>query len=76
MITVRFNCPQCGLIKHAVQVPAREHDQVDVVWWMKEVVTRAVASEHNRVSPQCRATTIEELIIPIENCEFIGQQIE
>lgn len=76
MITMTFSCKECGLVKQPVQVPARETVEHDVVHYMKNVVTPIIADEHRRLSPNCKAETITDLMIPIDGAEFIGQQIE
>lgn len=76
MITCKFSCPSCGLVDHPVQVPARPTREHDVVVWVRDVVGYAIGIEHQRVSPRCKATRCERLMIPIAGSDFIGQQVE
>lgn len=78
VITVYFSCKKCGLVKHPVQVPAREDpDPESVVYWMKEIVGGCISHEHDRVSPHCKIETISDVMIPMPpEAEFIGQQVE
>lgn len=55
MITVKYSCNQCGLVKREVGVPIRREDE-DVVHWVEQTVGRAVKRDHNAVSPHCTAT--------------------
>lgn len=76
MITVLYSCKQCGLKDRAVQVPAREHQDVDVVRWMREVVGSVLSDDHRRASPHCRPDSLSDIKIPLADAEFIGQQVE
>ena len=75
MITVLFTCDKCGLKKQPLQVPAREHEGVDIRIYM-EKMTYWVADEHRRLSPNCDAEKITQLMIPTAGADFIGQQVE
>lgn len=75
MITLMFTCKGCGLVDHKFQVPARESADHDVVAWMKKVEAW-VSDEHTRVSPKCTANKLDNLKIPMEGADFIGQQVE
>jgi hypothetical protein len=78
MITLRYSCPECGLVDIAVQVPAREDPEPEaVLTWMQQVVLPTVADDHNKRSPNCHPKELKDLKIPFDkNSEFIGQQIE
>lgn len=75
MITVWFDCASCGLKEHALEVPARETEDIDVVAWMRRTV-ELCADEHKRVSPHCRPETLQNLKFKVEGMDFIGQQVE
>lgn len=74
MITIMFSC-ECGLKSHKLQVPARETADEDIRIYMDKIA-HWINEEHHRVSPNCQATKITDLFIPIEGAEFIGQQVE
>ena len=73
MITIMFSCAGCGLVKHKLQVPARETE--DIFEWM-EKVKRWLGDEHERVSPQCQSPCCDLMIPMPDDAEFIGQQTE
>lgn len=75
MITIYFSCEGCGLVKHPLQVPAREHGDVSVVEWMNHTAA-CISEEHRRVSPNCKADVMKNIMIPLEGAEFVGQQVE
>jgi hypothetical protein len=68
-ITVMYSCAGCGLEKAAVDVPARE--QEDVTVWMARTMLR-VSAHHVRVSPSCPAETLSDLMIPIAGADRVG----
>jgi hypothetical protein len=75
MITVLFSCDMCGLDESPVEVPTR-HKATDIRLWM-DIIINKVQKVHLTISPDCKATTIEKLKIPIsDNQEFIGQEIK
>lgn len=74
MITVFFDCPVCKVVKHELQVPARLTEDRDVVKWIEQTM-RYCYDEHRRLFPGCRET-LKNLLIPIKDAEFIGQQVE
>ena len=77
MITVKYSCNLCGIKNREVQIPAREHADVDVVKWMKEVVGKILSDDHALRSPNCHPTSLSDVMIPMPpEAEFIGQQIE
>lgn len=76
MITVLYSCKKCGIVDRPVQVPAREHQDIDVVHWMQNIVARSVSIDHQQVSPSCIPDTLSDIKVPIADSEFIGQQIE
>lgn len=77
MLTVTFDCPKCGLVKHAVEVPARKTSDEDVVLWFREVVIASCCAEHDRVSPNCHPKSLKNLLMAAPpEAEFLEQQIE
>ena len=75
MLTILYSCKSCGIKDRAVQVPARETEDVKV--WVELVVGFAIWNDHNECSPGCVITKVSEVKIPIpEGTEFVGQQIE
>lgn len=74
MITVMFSCKGCGLEKHKLQVPARDRTDVDVTAWVNQTMSH-VADEHRRLSPNCKETKCD-LYLPMQDAEFLGQQVE
>ena len=78
MITIRYSCPDCGLVDVSVQVPAREDPEPEgVIRWMEKVVLPTVGADHHTRSPKCNPKELKDLKIPIDkSSEFLGQQIE
>jgi hypothetical protein len=75
MITILFSCNECGIKKHKLQIPARESPEHNVCEYMK-MVAAWVGDEHKKISPNCKATKISDLMIPMDGADFIGQQVE
>ncbi len=69
-ITVKYSCYQCGLRDAELSVPAREDE--DVVVWMERMVGQNIKTDHARRSPHCRATSVQNLMIPITGAQKIG----
>lgn len=63
MIDVEYSCDQCGVKDAKVAVRSRG-DTEPVLLWMDAVVA-AIAADHHRKSPRCRATHITETKIPL-----------
>lgn len=76
MITIYFSCPPCGLVKHALQVPARIDPDVEALLPWMGMLQKHIGEEHRRVSPHCKAAAVTELAIPLAGSEFVGQQVE
>lgn len=70
-ILVRYSCRACDVQDVKLQVPMRESPEVPVVKWM-EVTIQQVANHHRTQFPWCRAKSLQDLKIPIENAEWIG----
>lgn len=68
-IVVKYSCHACGLKRVDLSVRARESEEVTT--WMDATV-RAVAADHRRRSPSCRATTLSELMIPTTGTSKVG----
>lgn len=65
MIIVKYSCEQCGLKHRDVIVPERDPAD-DALKYVRDIVGDCVAADHAMVSPHCRATHIQELMIPID----------
>lgn len=73
-LTCKFTCDACGLTNIEFQVPVRPV-ALDVVTWMKTVMTRAVMKSHSALSPDCHPKTISKIYIPIEDGERKAKHI-
>lgn len=69
-ITLKYSCHTCGLRKVEVDVPARTDE--DVVEWMKKTVGEHVQADHQRRSPGCSATHVQDLMIPMTGTDRVG----
>lgn len=70
-IQVKYSCFKCGINRVLVTIPARQDE--DVVAWMNNVCAPALSRDHDRRSPHCRITTLDEVMIPLfEDSEKIG----
>jgi hypothetical protein len=67
-ITIRYTCHSCGLLKLALDVPARVDE--DVVTWMKSV-QQLVGVDHHRRSPACPSRHCD-LMVPITGAAQVG----
>lgn len=72
-IQLMYSCRLCGLHRIKINVPARLESQI-VTEWLDDTVRR-VGQDHNHKSPNCRATELTELMIPVDNVKFIGAPI-
>ena len=70
-IAVHYTCRMCGVEDAIVNVRARGEEQ-DVVNWLQETCARAIYNDHIARSPQCPATSISEVKIPIAGADKIG----
>ena len=68
-ITVFYSCTLCDLLKIAVEVPAREDE--DVLDWMKQTI-QFIANDHFGRSPNCRPEQLHDLMIPVTGANKIG----
>lgn len=69
-ITIKYSCFQCGLNKVEVSVPARGAE--DVVEWMESIVGHHIKADHTKRSPHCKATSVQNLMIPITGTDRVG----
>lgn len=60
-ITVQYRCRACMAQREPLVVHARQEE--DVIDWMNATVLR-VAQDHRAAFPHCRATHLDELLIP------------
>ena len=65
MIKCKFSCDECGLKDIEVLVPARASPLSDIKTYMDQVVASVIYRKHQSLSPQCKATTITQLMIPL-----------
>jgi hypothetical protein len=73
-IYVKYTCKLCGLEMVHCQVPARERNQ-NVMDWTLKVLALAISRDHEQRSPECKATSISEVYVPIVGASFIGGPI-
>lgn len=65
-LEVIFSCRDCGLKDVKTFLPIRKPDQ-GAVDWMEKVCIISIAEAHCRLSPNCLATEITEVKIPISS---------
>jgi hypothetical protein len=70
MIKVLYSCVLCGIHRAEVSVPERTNE--DVVYWVQTIVGNQIKQDHTSRSPECRATSVQDLMIPISGVEKIG----
>jgi len=68
-IQCKYSCFQCGIFREIVTVPAREDEDIKV--WM-DATALLVSADHDRRSPKCVITKLDELMIPITGADKIG----
>jgi hypothetical protein len=68
-IIIKYSCTLCGIYRRHVSVPQRENEDVRI--WMN-MVTHRLADDHKLRSPNCRATKLDEVMIPITGADKIG----
>lgn len=69
-IDVLYTCRACGLRDAVVKVKARTIE--DVIVWMENILTPALAADHFARSPRCLVTTLSEVKIPITGVSKLG----
>lgn len=69
-VTVKYSCPECGLVDREVRVTSRTDE--DVVAWLEDVCMVEVTKDHVSVSPDCVATSLKDLKIPLAGVDKIG----
>lgn len=70
-IIARYQCDTCGIRDREFKIPAREAGQ-DILWWMKNRATVALAADHFATSPGCRVTEMTWVKIPVGDGDLIG----
>jgi hypothetical protein len=60
-IQCEYSCKQCGIKRQKVTVPARGEE--DVIAWL-DSAAMAMSRDHDRRSPLCRITKLDEVWIP------------
>jgi hypothetical protein len=63
LINVKYSCKLCGIIKRNVIIPERLENQ-DIKDYLENVVMISLAEDHQHVSPNCRPTHFQDLMIP------------
>jgi hypothetical protein len=62
-IQCKYSCRKCGIHRQIVTVRARVDE--DVVTWLEKVCAPALSADHDRRSPHCRITKLDEVMIPV-----------
>lgn len=64
MIKIRYSCSNvhCCCQERLVIIRAREKTE-DVIKYMQETVTPAIAHDHRKLSPKCKTLTMKGLLI-------------
>lgn len=70
MIEIIYTCGQCTAIEIKLKVPARTTEEV--VHWVRNICGHAIGLDHSTRSPNCRATTMKDLKIPMTGADKIG----
>lgn len=73
-ILIKYSCFQCGVFRRSLNVAARTPGE-DVLAWTNRTVA-AVAADHRADCPACRATSVSELMIPMQGASLIGGPVE
>lgn len=60
---VLYSCHKCGLRDVEVKLLARTNETI--VRWMNDVMARALSADHDRRSPHCHITKLDEIKIPM-----------
>lgn len=64
-ITVKYSCAICGITDREVEVPARESPDEDVKHYVEQVIGEKVGFDHMVKSPECFASVMKQLQIPL-----------
>lgn len=78
MITIKFTCDECGVKDEKVEVTAREESD-NVIEWVESVVISAITFRHAIISPNCKATELTNLKIPMDDKDpttWVGKQTD
>lgn len=70
MLRCLYSCDGCGVTDADFDVPERRSDE-DVIAWMEKLRQR-VTIEHRFRSPDCQATALAEVKIPMTGAQRIG----
>jgi hypothetical protein len=70
LLTVKYSCDKCGIVKRDVIVAERQLDQ-DVAEYV-EYVGGCCVEDHGRRSPHCQVQTLTGVMIPINDTLGIG----
>lgn len=62
-VTIRYSCYKCGLKRIGLEVNARGADE-ELMDWMQGLAPQ-LAKDHSRHSPNCSSTTLDELMLPV-----------
>lgn len=72
-IILKYSCSTCGLKDIQVRVIARENEEVKE--WLNNTVLYYIYPDHLRRSPDCQATSLQDLKIPLTGTDKIGGPI-
>jgi hypothetical protein len=70
ILQVFYTCEQCGASDRKLTVPHRKEGE-DIRGWMDQVIAR-IANDHRIQSPFCKAATMTNAKIPLEEDKGIG----
>ncbi len=73
-IDVRYTCDGCGIIDRIVIVTERKPGEL-IGDWMDHM-RHALARDHRAMSPNCLATEIKQVKIPMSGRRNIGGPVE
>jgi hypothetical protein len=62
-IQCKYSCFKCGIHRQIVTVRGRTTE--DVVEWLNTVCAPALSADHDRRSPDCRITKLDEVMVPL-----------
>lgn len=68
-ITCYYSCRACHLFRVAVVVPARGAEDLET--WMIALTT-ALTTNHRQRTPQCPATSLQDVMIPLQHTDRVG----
>jgi hypothetical protein len=71
IIMCKYSCFKCGIYRRAVNVKAREDEDIDD--WLENTCALVLSRDHDSQSPNCHITKLDEVLIPTpEGIDKIG----